>query len=149
VEGEGPDGEVPLVADAPITLQIDGEDWRGTAAYDDYQATVGVDGREPAVAEVAATETACPQEGVMASEFAYLAALRQVAVFEGGDEALMLTARGCGCASSQPSRGRRSGRGPGCRPRAPNPPPPPGPRHNPAAPPPRPRARWSNAGGGG
>lgn len=94
VEGETDQGEVPVVAGADITLRIDGEDWSGTAACNDYHATVAVDGRELAVSEVVATEVACPGEGVMASESAYLAALRRVEAFERGEGTLTLTGDG-------------------------------------------------------
>ena len=90
VEGVGPEGEVPLVDGYPVTLEVNGEEWRGTAACNTYGATVETRGDEVEITELFATEMACPEEGVMASEAAYLAALRDVDELEVDDRNLHL-----------------------------------------------------------
>ncbi len=78
IEGVGPDGEVALVDGYPVTLEIDGEEWRGTAACNTYGATATVHGDQVEIDELFATEMACPEDDVMSSEAAYLAALGEV-----------------------------------------------------------------------
>jgi heat shock protein HslJ len=90
VEGRGPEGQIPLVADAPVTLNIDSEDWGGTAACNSYGGTVEVTGDELIVQEVFQTEMACVDEQVMASERAYLDAFRQVDRYEQDGDRLVL-----------------------------------------------------------
>lgn len=90
VEGQGPDGEIPLVDDAPVTLVIDGEDWRGTAACNHHRATVVVDGRDLSVRELIHTEIGCPDETVMRSERAYLEAFRLIDRYEHDGDRLIL-----------------------------------------------------------
>lgn len=94
VEGEGPDGEIPLVEGAEITLEVEGQDWSGTAACNSYHATVEVEDGALTVHEVVHTEIACPQQGVMEAEAAYLDAFSRVEAFERGDDALELTGSG-------------------------------------------------------
>lgn len=93
-EGTGPDGEVELIDDHPITLEIAGEEWSGTAACNSYGATADVDGDAVELTELFWTEMACPADGVMASEAAYLAALQQVERIEVDDTELTLTGPG-------------------------------------------------------
>lgn len=91
VAGEGPEGPVPLPPTAPITLQIDGESWGGTAACNSYGGTVQVRNGRVTSTGFAVTEMACVDDEVMRAEAAYLAALLQVdrADRDGGD--LVLT----------------------------------------------------------
>jgi heat shock protein HslJ len=89
--GTGPDGPIPLVASAPITLNIDGTDWGGTAACNLYGGTVQIDGNAITSVDAAVTEMACMDDGVMESEAAYLAAYVQVDAFELNDGTLVLT----------------------------------------------------------
>lgn len=92
VEGDGPEGPVPIPDQAAITLDIDGADWGGTAACNSYGGTVSVepDG-QVSLDGCAVTEMACPDPGVMEAEAAYLAALTQIdtATRDGGQ--LVLT----------------------------------------------------------
>jgi len=76
VRGIGPDGAVPLVASAPITLVIEGTRWGGTAACNTYTGEVQVDGGRLTNTGYAVTEMYCLDDDVMASEAAYLAALQ-------------------------------------------------------------------------
>ena len=78
VDGVGPDGQVTLVDGYPVTLQVDGDEWRGTAACNSYGATVEVRGDQVELTELFATEMACEPTEVMASEAAYLDALADV-----------------------------------------------------------------------
>ncbi len=79
VEGQGPEGRVPIPDDAAITLSIDGTDWGGTAACNSYGGSVTVDeDGQVSLAGFAVTEMACPEPGLMDAEAAYLAALTQV-----------------------------------------------------------------------
>lgn len=92
VEGDGPEGPVPIPDQAAITLDIDGADWGGTAACNSYGGTVIVDpDGQASIDGFAVTEMACPDPGVMEAEAAYLAALTQIdtATRDGGQ--LVLT----------------------------------------------------------
>ena len=77
-EGHGPEGEVEFVDSHPITLEIDGAQWRGTAACNDYSATADLEGDALELTQLMWTEMACHPPEVMESESAYLAALRSV-----------------------------------------------------------------------
>ena len=90
VEGRGPDGEVPLVEDSPVTLSIEGEDWGGTAACNHYGGTVTVAGNDLTVHGVFQTEMACLDDRVMESERRYLDAFRQVERYERDGDRLVL-----------------------------------------------------------
>lgn len=92
--GVGPEGEIELVDDHPITLDIDGDDWGGTAACNSYSGTVGLEGDQLAIDDFGATEMACPAEGVMDSEAAYLAGLRTVETWSLRDGQLVLEGPG-------------------------------------------------------
>ena len=91
IEGEGPDGEVPLVDDAPVTLQIEDGEAGGTAACNSYGGSVEIGGERLRFQELFQTEMACPGEGVMASEAAYLDALHAVDRHARDGERLVLT----------------------------------------------------------
>ena len=72
------DGQaVPLLADYPITLVIEGVEVGGRAACNSYGGSVSVDGSTIAITEVFMTEMACEPQ-VMESEQAYLQALSLV-----------------------------------------------------------------------
>jgi len=90
VEGHGPDGEIPLVEDAPVTLTVDDEDWGGTAACNQYGGTVTLDGDRLEVREVLQTEMACANGTVMRSERAYLDAFMTVDRFAHDGDRLVL-----------------------------------------------------------
>ncbi len=94
MEGSGPDGEVDLVDGHPITLEIDGAQWRGTAACNDYSATATLDGDALELTQLLWTEMACHPPEVMESESAYLAALRTVDTLAYEDGELTLTGPG-------------------------------------------------------
>ncbi len=87
VEGEGPGGQVPIVDTQPVTLRIDDDELSGTAACNGYGGTAVIDGRQLRLQEVFQTEMACEGEDVMASEAAYMEALREVSEHHrSGDE---------------------------------------------------------------
>lgn len=88
--GTGPDGEVELVETHPVTLEIAGERWSGTAACNSYDAEVTLEGDRIDVGGLAATEMACMEEGVMESEAAFLAALPDVETWSVRDAQLVL-----------------------------------------------------------
>lgn len=92
--GVGPEGEIELIDDHPITLEIEGDDWRGTAACNSYSGTVGLEGDQLAMDGFAVTEMACMPEEVMDSEAAYLAGLRTVETWSLRDERLVLEGPG-------------------------------------------------------
>jgi len=89
--GTGPSGQVPLVATAPVTLQIEGASWGGTSACNNYGAEVEVDGDRVTLGSLAVTEMACVDAEVMASEQAYLAALQAVDEVSSEGDRLVLT----------------------------------------------------------
>jgi heat shock protein HslJ len=91
VRGTGPDGAVPLVASAPITLMIEGTRWGGTAACNTYTGEVRVDAGRLASDGFAVTEMYCMDDDVMASEAAYLAALQATTQVTAADDELVLT----------------------------------------------------------
>ncbi len=80
--GQGPEGPVDPPASHPVTLSIDGDDWGGTAACNTYSGTAEVDGNQVRISELLQTEMACPGDGVMEAESAYLAALAAVSELE-------------------------------------------------------------------
>lgn len=90
VSGRGPGGGVAPPADHPITLSIDGSDWDGTAACNHYGAEVALDGGQLSVTQLMQTEMACPVEGAMEAEAAYLAAFQQITAFRLDGELLVL-----------------------------------------------------------
>ena len=78
VEGEGPDGEVPLVDDAPVTLDIEDGELGGTAACNSYGGSVELDGQQLRIDGLFQTEMACEPASIMDSEAAYLQTLQTV-----------------------------------------------------------------------
>lgn len=90
IGGTGPDGEVPILDSHPITLQVDGDEWGGTAACNSYGGTVEVDGGNVRVIELWQTEMACEPAEVMESESAYLRALRDVDTVSDDEDGLTL-----------------------------------------------------------
>jgi heat shock protein HslJ len=93
LEGEGPRGEVPVLDGAPVTLEIDGTDWAGTAACNHYGATVEIDGGRVEVTQMIQTEMACEPD-VMVSEEAYPASPAEVTAYERTGERLVLSGDG-------------------------------------------------------
>ena len=90
VEGTGPQGDIDLVDGYAVTLDIDGDDWGGTAACNTYGATVVLGDTSVDTDGFFATEMACPTEGVMESEAAYQAALQEVTTWSLDDGRLRL-----------------------------------------------------------
>jgi heat shock protein HslJ len=91
VEGEGPDGEVPLVEDAPITLDVEDDELGGTAACNSYGGSIEVDGQQLQIRELFQTEMACEPARIMDSEAAYLRALQTVDAHARDGDRLELT----------------------------------------------------------
>jgi heat shock protein HslJ len=91
VEGQGPDGEVPLVEEAPITLDVEDGEIGGTAACNTYGGTVDVDGQQLSIRELYQTEMACEPTRIMDSEAAYLRALQAVDAHARDGDRLELT----------------------------------------------------------
>jgi heat shock protein HslJ len=75
--GRGPDGQVPVIRDYPITLTIDRAVIGGTAACNSYGGDVTVRGSSFKIGATSMTEMACAPL-VMRSQDAYLRALSQV-----------------------------------------------------------------------
>jgi heat shock protein HslJ len=65
---------IPVVAQAPITMTIDGSEIGGHAACNIYGGTIEVDGDTVSIEALSMTEMAC-EEGVMASEASFMSAL--------------------------------------------------------------------------
>lgn len=87
VQGAGPDGDIPILAGWPITLQFDGDTLGGTAACNGYGGTFTIGdpvdpaGNQITIGELAQTEMACDGDGigdVMGSEAAFMDAMREV-----------------------------------------------------------------------
>lgn len=91
VQGSGPGGEVPVLPDHPITLDIDGASWSGTAACNTYSGEVALRGDRVEIGGFAVTEMACMDDDVMDAEAAYLAALTAVEQAELASDELVLT----------------------------------------------------------
>ncbi len=78
---------VALLADWPVTMTIDGDQIGGTAACNGHGGAVAIDGDEPgsfAVGDLAQTEMACVDVGVMQIESDFLVALGRVDSYEVG-----------------------------------------------------------------
>lgn len=71
------DRPIPIVAGSRITLTIDGSEIGGTAACNLYGGTIAREGSDVRIDALTQTEMAC-DEPIMASEAAYVAALRAV-----------------------------------------------------------------------
>jgi len=91
VSGRGPDGEVVTQDGHPITLEIEEENWGGSAGCNRYSGSVTLDGDELTMLEVAVTEMACMEDGVMEAEAAYLAAFTTVDRWAFDGDTLTLT----------------------------------------------------------
>jgi heat shock protein HslJ len=90
VQGSGPDGQVPIIDGARITLEIEGADAGGTSACNHYFARIAVAGSSMRVSDLGGTEMAC-EPGVMASEAAYRSALGTVSRWARDDDRLVLS----------------------------------------------------------
>lgn len=82
---------VQLIADWPVTMTIDGDRIGGTAACNSYGGAVVIDNGAGAfsVNDLAQTEMACLDDGVMEVESAFLTALAQVDSFVVGDDLVL------------------------------------------------------------
>ncbi len=86
VEGESPDGPVPLVDGWPITLVFDDTSFGGVAACNDYGADASVSGTAITIEGLGWNDVGCG-EAVIASEAAFFAAIQNVeAINLDGDE---------------------------------------------------------------
>jgi heat shock protein HslJ len=90
VSGRGPDGPVPLVADRPITLLIDGDQIGGNSACNDYGGQVKIDGDRFAIKKMQMTLIGCTG-AVGRSEDAYVEALRAATSIRRSNDQLILT----------------------------------------------------------
>jgi heat shock protein HslJ len=90
VAGTGPDGEVPIIDGARITLDIQGADVGGTSACNHYFGRIAVSGNKLRIDQLGGTEMAC-QPDVMGSEAAYLAALGGVTRWARDGDSLTLS----------------------------------------------------------
>ncbi len=75
--GGGPDGDIPILEEWPITISFDDGTISGTAACNSYGGMFDIDGSEIFLDGIFFTEMGCEPD-VMASESAYLAALLDV-----------------------------------------------------------------------
>jgi heat shock protein HslJ len=88
------DGEpIPLSADYPVTLVIEGDQFSGRAACNSYGGSGSIDGDSFKIGDVAWTEMGCEPQ-VMETEQAYLAALMVVDEVALEGDALTLTGGG-------------------------------------------------------
>jgi heat shock protein HslJ len=90
VEGTGPDGEVPIVDGARITLDIQGAEVGGTSACNHYFGRLAVSGNKLRIDDLGGTEMACAPD-VMVSEVAYRAALGGVTGWARDGDTLVLS----------------------------------------------------------
>jgi heat shock protein HslJ len=81
---------LPIIADNPITMTIDGSEIGGRAACNTYGGTIETDGRAVTISALSMTEMGCDQP-VMAAEAAYIAALADVSGADRSDDELRLT----------------------------------------------------------
>jgi heat shock protein HslJ len=83
-------GEIPIVADHPITLTIDGASIGGSAACNGYGGRLEPTGEGIEIRDLAWTLMACIPDEVMAAEAAYTQALPAVRVIRRDGEQLVL-----------------------------------------------------------
>ncbi|MGA7097202.1 MAG: META domain-containing protein [Acidimicrobiia bacterium] len=89
------DGEsIPLQEDHPVTLTIDGDHVKGTAACNEYGGTIVVEGDHVTISDLATTEMACFPEESMVTGRKFLAALTSVDTFEPDEGSLTLIGPG-------------------------------------------------------
>lgn len=92
--GTTPDGEIALVADAPVTMDVTAStDVAGSSACNRYTGQVTVDGSSVSFGPLASTRMACPAD-IMAVEDAYLAALGAVDSATRDGDTLVLSGSG-------------------------------------------------------
>ena len=84
---------LPIIADSPITMTIDGSEIGGRAACNTYGGTIETDGRAVTISALSMTEMGCDQP-VMAAEAAFIAALADVNGADRSDDELRLTGDG-------------------------------------------------------
>ena len=90
VSGATGEGEIPLVADHPITLTIDGASVGGTAACNGYGGRIEPTAAGIEIRDLAWTAVACMPDEVMAAEAAYTQALPAVRAIRVDAEQLVL-----------------------------------------------------------
>jgi heat shock protein HslJ len=78
VAGHGPDGPVTMAAGHPITLEIEGDRWAGSAGCNRYTTTVARDGEHVTIPHAIATTLMACLDDVMAAEGVYVAALPRI-----------------------------------------------------------------------
>jgi heat shock protein HslJ len=92
--GRGPSGSVPIVDDRPITITIDGDDFGGTAACNQYGGRfVRLEGGRVQVAELFMTDMGCEPD-VSASESSYVGALNAASAVTRDAEELVIDGPG-------------------------------------------------------
>jgi heat shock protein HslJ len=94
VSGATDAGEVPIVADHPITLTIDGSSIGGTAACNGYGGRLEATGGGVKIRDLAWTAMACMPDEVMAAEAAYTQALGAVRSIRRDGDQLVLEGAG-------------------------------------------------------
>lgn len=94
IEGEGPDGPVPILETHRITLDIEAGRVGGTAACNHYGGEATIDGSGITIHGISVTEMACDPPEAMESERLYLAALGDATAFERSGEELTLSGPG-------------------------------------------------------
>jgi heat shock protein HslJ len=94
VSGHGPEGPIAPVPGHPITLEIEGDRWAGSAGCNRYTTTVTFDGASATVSPGIATTLMACADDVIATELAYLVALQAVQNVDAGDDRLTLLGPG-------------------------------------------------------
>ena len=89
--GTGPGGDVRSVEGYPITLVLNDGKVSGTAACNGYAGSVMTSGERFSLSDMAWTAMKCLPDGVMASEEAYLSALKTVDSIRRDGDQLVLT----------------------------------------------------------
>jgi heat shock protein HslJ len=87
-------GPVPIVADHPITLTVEGSSIGGSAACNGYGGRIEATGGGIRIADLAWTAMACMPDEVMAAEAAYTEALTAVTALRLDGEQLVLEGAG-------------------------------------------------------
>jgi len=91
VDGSWESQEIPIDADKPITLEIDGDHISGKAACNSYGGDLTTDNASFETSGVFQTEMACLPEAVMEAERIYMGALGAVDTAAQEDERLVLS----------------------------------------------------------
>jgi heat shock protein HslJ len=93
-QGASQGAAIPIVTGHAVTLTIHGTSVGGTSACNHYGGTLEIDGTTLKISALSMTEMACQDDGVMASEAAYLAALPRVTGGHRDGDSLVLNGPG-------------------------------------------------------